>query len=257
MKISPALQILALSAGSLLFAIAAAGAQETPAPASAPTTAEPPSPPANEPSIQVKIGIYWWPVGLGMHVEGEATESVEWPEFFYQSGDELKPVVIEPGGRLPFFDYTGPATFTIFEKVPGPDETTVRKPWLTCKLPTGDQQTLLVVFPDPEKEGWPAIPVNVSLGKLPPGSVQVINTGSEPIAVKLSKKQLILQPNEPQVMQLSASDLADRSLKCAIRDAKSWRMVYSSNLNVQPDERSILIFYQQAKSWRKLLLGNL
>lgn len=204
----------------------------------------------------IEVAIYWWPVGDGLHVEGAEQDTPVWPTLFYQSGNRSIPVQVDPGSRTPFFKYSGSQAFQLFEETTDPEGIVGKTPRLTTPLPTATGRVLLIVIPS-ESEAYKVYPINISVASMPQDSVQVVNMGQEALAAKISKKQVVLAPGEPQILKFTKSELEDRSLKCAVREADTWRMVYSSSLNVRPGQRSILIFYPQGRGWQKMLLDGI
>ncbi len=136
--------------------------------------------------------------------------------------------------RSAMFDYTGPATLSIYPResqllgTRGAPPPPMPEPLAKISLPADIQAPLIVLAPNPGgPQPFRALVLEDDPGKFPFGSYLLVNFSQKRVAASMGKHRFIIEPGQRNLVQ---NDERAFHLKMAVpRDQEEgWRMIYDT-----------------------------
>lgn len=171
-------------------------------------------------------------------------------EYFYKSGEEVRPFAAEPSGLGSPMAYKGPQVFILhtdkaaFEKLPEGQKPPVPAAFVT--LPEGSDRVLIVSAPLPDQK-IRLIAYDIATSKMKEGDYRFFNFSKLKLSMMLGDERALVESGSDQLLTDEAwrSKIQDLPVKMAVvqSDNKTATQVYSSLWGHRPVRRNLIFLF--------------
>ncbi len=162
-------------------------------------------------------------------------------EFWIQSNGKWESFDMSANASSKTIQYRGPASFKIYQKVPGSDESKPQyKPVSRITVPKGASELAILMFV--RKTSVKFYPVDLSPQKIPKGRLVVMNMTSVPVALSLDGQSKFMRSMSHIIFPFKEKDQA-LPILVAIRRNEKWQVMFRSRISPNKEQRNLVLLY--------------